>query len=115
MLTFDYILFDAVTNPAVRFVRTNGQQWNNTSLKLVDTTTYAQTAIVLSENAAVNGIGVQVPALLPDGDYYMIFYDAAAPANTDPYVRIFLIGWNMKSREFVHGPTDIGKRALVKL
>ena len=113
MLKFDFILFDALTNPAVRFVRSNGQQWDNVAEVLVDTTTYGNTAIALAENAAINGIGVIVPALLPDGDYYMIFYDAAGPANTDAYKRIYSMGWNMNSREFVHGPTDIGLRAQV--
>ena len=92
---YHYINFQALTNPVVRFVRcSNGKIWDSVNSELSLIPTYADTAVALTENAYINGIPVTIPSGLPIGDYYMIFYDAASPENTDAFSSVFRIGWN---------------------
>ena len=105
---FNLIVYKALTNPCVRFVRVaDGLQWNNTTLVLAATPTYAATAIVLTKNAYINGIPITIPAKLPTGDYDMLIYDAASPANTDAVSIGKRIAWNMKSGSLVGLPIDL--------
>ena len=98
----DFILMDALTNPAVRFISVGGKVWDNVAKELVDSGTYADTAIVLAEDDFINGIPVKFPAEMPSGDYHMVFYDAAAPAKTDAYSRWFAIGWIQQGGEITY-------------
>jgi len=92
---YHYINFQALTNPVVRFVRVaDGRQWDNVNEELSLIPTYANTAIDLTENAYINGAPVTIPAGLPNGEYYMIFYDAASPANSDAFTEVFWIAWS---------------------
>lgn len=102
MPKYDFILMDVVTNPAVRFIDVKGKVWNNVTKAMVDAGTYADTAIILTKDAFINGIPVFIPEDLPAGNYHMVFYDAAAPANTDAYERWFVMGWNDNSRELCY-------------
>jgi len=107
MANFNFILYEALTNPAVRFVRVgDGWQWDDTNEVMAFTPTYADTAITLAENANINGIPVKVPAGLPSGVYNMIFYDAASPANSDAYSKLYRIEWD--GREIMGIPKDMG-------
>jgi hypothetical protein len=102
MPRYDFIQMDALTDPVVRFVNIKGKVWDNVAEDMVATGTYADTAIALARNTFINGIPVLFPEKLPAGDYHMMFYDAAAPANTDAYTRWYRIGWNDVQREICY-------------
>jgi hypothetical protein len=109
--SISFINFDATANPVVRFIDIKGQIWDNVAGAMADVPTYADTAIALAENAFINGIPVQIPVGLPAGCYYMLFYSAASPANTDAYTRWYQINWNDKTREITY-MRDLGPKAL---
>ena len=91
---YHHILYKALTNPCVRFVRVaDGKVWDNVALAMAAAPTYANTAIALAENTVINGIPITVPATLPEGNYDMLVYDAAAPATTDAAVWGRRISW----------------------
>ena len=92
---YHYINYQALTNPVVRFIRlADGMQWDNVNEEMALKLTYANTAVDLTENAYINGIPVTIPPGLPAGDYDMIFYDAASPANSDAFTECFRIAWS---------------------
>ena len=81
---YHYIVYAILTNPVVRYVRVaDGQIWDGSTLLLARAPTYANTAIALTRNTSINGIPVTIPTTLPDGEYDMLFYDSASPAETD--------------------------------
>ena len=101
-LKADFIEMTVITNPAVRFISVKGDQWDDANGVMATAPTYADTAITLAENANINGIPIFFPAGLPSGDYHMMIYDAAAPANTDAYDRWYRIGWAQQAREILY-------------
>jgi len=108
MPAYNFINFDAFTNtPKYRLIETKGKVWDNVAKALSFTTVYANSLITLAENAVINGVPVTLPADLPTGDFYMMFYDAETPANTDAYTRWYRIGWNHKSKE-INYMVDMG-------
>lgn len=92
---YDLILYVQLTNPVVRFVRVaDGMIWDNVAGALAAAPTYADTAISLTLSTAIGGCPVTIPAALPEGDYDMLFYDAASPAYTDAVSVGKRIMWN---------------------
>ena len=110
MAKYDHIYYPALTNPVVRIVRVkDGKQWDDANQAMAEAPTYADTAIELTRIAAINGIPIEVPAAMPSGDFDMLIYDAASPANTDVFVRWYRIEWAGKN--IIGTPRDMGVMA----
>jgi hypothetical protein len=91
---FSLIVYQSLTNPYVRFIRVNDGGIVAAATGVVSlTTAWATSALSLTKNDLIGGIPVTIPEDMPCGDYDMIFYDAAAPADSDAPVLGKRIAW----------------------
>ena len=82
---FHFIVYTQITNPVIRFVRViDGVVWDETNQVASPAPAWTDSAIVLSKSAAIGGVPVRIPTLLPAGDRDALFYDSASPVETDP-------------------------------
>jgi len=90
-----FICYEALTNPVFRLVNAfSGWIWDNTNAVMALAPTYSDTAIATAEDANINGIPIVIPETVPPGDYDLLIYDAASPANTDAYSKWYRIAWD---------------------
>ena len=83
-MMYSLIIYQTLTNPYLRLVRVaDGGIAHKTTAVLSTTTSWANSAKTLSKNSVIGGIPVTIPEVLEAGDYDMLFYDAASPADTD--------------------------------
>ncbi len=81
---YHLIVYRSLTNPYARLVRIcDGNVWDVTNEGLAAAPTWGDTDIALTKNSYIGGIPVTIPAALPAGEYDLLFYDAASPADTD--------------------------------
>lgn len=93
-MSYNIIIYQALTNPYVRFVRvTDGYIWDSDNEELAAAPTWADTAIILTKNDYIGGVPITVPADLPVGEYDILLYDSASPADTDEVVLGKRISW----------------------
>jgi hypothetical protein len=95
---YHIILYEAMTNPYARFVRVcDGKIWDVAADALAVAPTYGDTDVQLALNTSIVGIPITIPANLPAGEYDMLIYDAATPANTDVIENGKRISWTGKN------------------
>ena len=83
-MMYSLIVYQPLTNPYMRLVRVGDGSVVVAATGVVSkTTAWADSVITLAKNAIIGGIPVTIPANMPAGDYDMLFYDAAEPADTD--------------------------------
>lgn len=81
---YSLIVYQTITNPYMRIVRVaDGAVMVAATGAVSKTTAWASSYTTLSKNAVIGGIPVTIPETLPAGDYDILFYDAASPADTD--------------------------------
>lgn len=91
---YSLIVYKALTNPYMRIVRVaDGAIMNSSTYALSTTTSWANSYTTLTKNAFIGGIPVSLPVDLIPGDYDILFYDAASPADTDVVKRGKRIAW----------------------
>ncbi len=80
----DFIFFRASDNWYMRIVDIAKEQvWDKAAGAVSASTTRANSAITLDYSAVLGGHPVTLPASLPAGEYYLLFYNAATPADGD--------------------------------
>jgi len=95
MIKIQVIIYGTITDFYYRLVRlVDGKQWDNVNLELNRKATYADTAISITRDVYIPGYPITLPSNLPNGDYHLLVYDAAAPANTDDPVQKKGIAWD---------------------
>ena len=81
---YDLIIYKAITNPYMRLVRVADGGVVVAATGAVSTTTsWATSYTALTRDDVRGGLLVTIPANTPPGDYDLLIYDAAAPADTD--------------------------------
>lgn len=81
---YSLIIYQSLTNPYMRLVRVAdggivaAADWSTST-----TTAWGDSDITLTKNDLIGGIPVTISEDLEAGDYDMLFYDAASPADTD--------------------------------
>lgn len=81
---YSLIIYQVLTNPYMRLVRVaDGGIVVAATTAISKTTAWGDSDITLTKNDLIGGIPVTIPATLGAGDYDMLIYDAASPADTD--------------------------------
>lgn len=81
---FSLIIYQTLTNPYMRLIRVgDGGIVVAATGAISKTTAWAASVITLAKNDLIGGIPVTIPVGLEPGNYDMLIYDAAAPADTD--------------------------------
>lgn len=89
------IVYQSLTNPYMRLVRVaDGGIVAAADWSIALTTTWALSAITLTKDDLIGGIPVTISEDLESGDYDMLFYDAASPADTDAVQISKRIAWS---------------------
>jgi hypothetical protein len=90
-----HIIYGAYSNFQYRIIRViDLLQWDFSAEALAAAPTYANTANAVSRDAYVAGFPISLPSGLPGGEYDLLIYDAASPANTDNPSLGRRITWN---------------------
>ena len=83
-MMYSLIIYQSLTNPYMRLVRVaDGGIVVAATAAISTATAWGDSDIALAKNALIGGIPVTIPANLEAGDYDMLIYDAASPADTD--------------------------------
>lgn len=83
-MMYSLILYKTITNPYYRIVRVaDGAVMVAATGAISKTTSWATSYTTLSKVTLIGGIPVTIPDGLPPGDYDILFYDAASPADSD--------------------------------
>jgi len=94
---YSLIVYQILTNPYMRLVRVGDGGIVVAATGVVSlTTSWANSATSLSKNALIGGIPITIPATLEAGDYDMLIYDAASPADTNEVQIGKRIAWTGK-------------------
>ena len=81
---YSLIIYQSLTNPYMRLVRVaDGGIVVAATGAISTTTSWATSAITLTKNDLIGGIPVPIPGTVEAGDYDMLIYDAASPADSD--------------------------------
>lgn len=81
---YSLIIYNAITNPYMRLVRVgDGGIVHATTGAVAPDTSWANSVTTLAKVALIGGIPVTMPANLEPGNYDLLIYDAASPADTD--------------------------------
>jgi len=81
---YSLIVYQTITNPYYRIVRVgDGAVMVTVTGALSLTTSWATSFTALAKDAIIGGIPVTIPEELEPGDYDLLFYDAAVPADSD--------------------------------
>jgi len=100
------IIYQTLTNPYMRLVRVgDGGIVHATTGVVSATTSWANSSKSLTKVTLIGGIPVTIPANLEPGDYDMLIYDAASPADSDEVQIGKRIAWS--GRKLLGLPMDI--------
>jgi len=78
------IIYQGLTNPYMRLVRVgDGGVVAAADWSISIATAWGDSDIALAKNAVIGGIPIVISEDLEAGDYDMLIYDAASPADTD--------------------------------
>ena len=92
---YSLIIYKAITNPYMRIVRVaDGAVMVTLTGALSTTTSWATSYTTLARDDIRGGIPVTIPEGLKPGDYDLLIYDAAVPADTDAPVFGKRIKWS---------------------
>jgi len=92
---YHFNLYKAESNWYMRLVHVaSGKIWDNTNNILADNPAWSNTAIALTFNSYIGGHPITLPSDLPQGDYDVLFYDAATPASSDAVLKSNRIRWS---------------------
>jgi hypothetical protein len=81
---YSLIIYQAFTNPYMRLVRVaDGGVVASADWSIAKDTAWGSSDITLAKDSIIGGIPVTISEDLEAGDYDMLFYDAASPADTD--------------------------------
>lgn len=84
-----------LTSPYMRLIRrADNKIWDTDAVALAADTTYAHSAIEIAKDDDVVGWPIIIPPTLPAGEYDLLIYDNATPANTDLVVDRCRMRWN---------------------
>ena len=99
---YDVIIYLGLTNPYYRLVRVgDGKVADFTNEALSLTTAWADSDQTLTKNTTIGGIPITLPSWLPTGDYDLLVYDAAVPADTDTVQLGKRIGWDENRMTYI--------------
>lgn len=81
---YNLIIYQTVTNPYFRIVRVgDGAVMVTLTGVLSKTTSWANSVTTLSKVTLIGGIPLTIPEALEPGDYDLLVYSAASPADSD--------------------------------
>ena len=81
---YEMIVYGTYTAPYYRLVRVSDLKvWDQDALALAVAPTYNETDVTMTKDTNVVGYPIDLPSVLPAGDYDFLVYDNAAPVNTD--------------------------------
>ena len=92
---YDIIIYQSLTNPYMRLIRVAdggivaASDWSTSK-----TTAWGDSDITLTKNDLIGGIPVNISSDLEPGDYDILFYDAASPADSDAVQLGKRIAWS---------------------
>jgi len=91
---YSLIIYQDLTDPVMRLVRVaDGAVMVAATGALSTTTSWDTSYTALARDDIRGGIPVTIPEALARGDYDLLIYDAAAPADTDIPVIVRRIQW----------------------
>jgi hypothetical protein len=94
-MMYDLIIYKAITNPYWRLVRVGDGGVVVAATGAVSTTTsWATSYTAMTKDAIRGGLLVEIPHTVPPGDYDLLIYDAASPADTDAPTLGKRIAWS---------------------
>jgi len=94
-MMYDLIIYKAITNPYFRIVRViDGAIMTTLTGALSVATTWATTYTTMAVVTVIGGMPITIPQGLDSGEYDLLIYDDATPANDDKPAFGFRIVWD---------------------
>ena len=90
----DLIIYGSLTSPYIRLIRiADGGIVAAANWSVSQSTTWGNSDIALTKNDLIGGFPVSLSRDLPPGDYDLLVYDNATPADTDTVQKRYVIQW----------------------